>query len=56
VGAAALAVAPFFIDLDQGKILAIFGLFCLTFQALSLKAFNLVAINIISIWGYLYAL
>ena len=56
VGAAALGAAPFFIDTSPGKCLAIFGLGLLTFQAYNIRAFNLIALNVIGIMGYSYAL
>jgi hypothetical protein len=55
-GAMALVIAPFLIDTDLGKILAIAGLTCLTIQALQLRVSNLVVLNSLGIVGYLYAL
>lgn len=55
-GAAALVAAPFLINYDSGKILAIIGLALLTFQATRLKAFNLVVLNILGIIGYFWSL
>jgi hypothetical protein len=56
IGAAAMAAAPFAIDSDAGKCLAIFGLFLLTIQALEKSLINLVLINGVSIVGYTYAI
>lgn len=55
-GAAAMVAAPFIIDTDAGKALAISGLALLTWQALDLKAYNLVALNLLGIIGYCYAI
>lgn len=51
-----MASAPFFIDSNSGKLLAIGGLFLLTIQAFDLKAWNLVLLNLTGIMGYFYAL
>lgn len=56
VGAALMCGAPFFIDSDGGKFCAIAGLALLTLQAVDLRAYNLVALNICGIIGYTYAL
>ncbi len=56
IGAAALAAAPFIIDSDEGKILAIAGLALLCFQAWQTKCYNLIFLNITGIIGYSYAL
>jgi len=55
-GAAGISVAPFIIDTPAGKITAICSLACLTVQALNLKAYNLVVMNLTGIGGYLYVL
>lgn len=55
-GALALAFAPFMIDSIHGKMLAIFGLSVLTLQCYKLKAWNMVAINLIGIGGYTHAI
>ena len=56
LGAAIMCAAPFLIDSDIGKTLAILGLSLLTVQAIDLRAYNLVALNIVSIGGFTYAL
>ncbi len=56
VGASILAFAPFIIDTDIGKKLAILGLFLLLMQAMESRLWNLVALNLSGIIGYLYAL
>ena len=56
LGAAALAAAPFLINLIIGKLLAIIGLILLTVQAVKLQAYNLVMLNLIGVIGYLYSL
>lgn len=48
--------APFIIDTDAGKILAIAGLSLLTIQALDNDLKNLVILNLVSIIGFTYAL
>ena len=55
-GAGASALAPFAIDTDAGKLAAIGGLTLLTLQALDIRAWNLVFLNIAGIIGYTYAL
>lgn len=55
-GAAAMMAAPFFIDTDAGKITAGIGLALLTVQAIDIRAFNLVALNLVGIAGYLWSL
>jgi hypothetical protein len=55
-GAGAMALAPFAIDTDAGKLAAIAGLVLLTVQALDIRAYNLVFLNIAGIIGYSYAL
>lgn len=56
IGATGLSVAPFWIDTPQGKLVAIISLLCLTVQALNLKAYNLVLMNLIGVGGYTYVL
>ena len=56
VGALCMAGAPFIIDTDAGKIIAIAGLLMLTQQAAHGKLWNLVCLNIAGIIGYSYAL
>lgn len=56
LGTGAMCVAPFFIDTVPGKICAIVGLTLLTIQALDLKAYNLVLLNLVGTTGYLYSL
>ena len=51
-----MALAPFAIDTDAGKVAAIIGLALLTVQALDIRAFNLVFLNLAGIIGYCYAL
>ena len=55
-GAGAMALAPFAIDTDAGKLAAIAGLLLLTVQALDTKLYNLVFLNLAGIIGYSYAL
>ena len=55
-GAGAMALAPFAIDTDAGKLAAIGGLVLLTVQALDSKLYNLVFLNLAGIIGYSYAL
>ena len=56
IGTACMATAPFLIDYDIGKLLAISGLWLLTVQAYSCKLYNLIILNLIGIIGYTYAL
>lgn len=56
VGAACMVAAPFIIDTDAGKLLAIAGLALLTVQAVATKSHNLIMLNVLGIGGYLYAL
>ena len=51
-----MALAPFAIDTDAGKLAAIAGLVLLTVQALDIRAWNLVFLNLAGIIGYTYAL
>lgn len=55
-GAGAMALAPFAIDTDAGKLAAIAGLALLTIQAVDIRAWNLVFLNLAGIVGYTYAL
>lgn len=56
LGAALMVVAPFIIDTDAGKLLAIAGLALLTVQAVATKSYNLIMLNVLGIGGYFYAL
>ena len=56
VGAVCMMAAPFIIDTDAGKLLAIAGLSLLTLQAMATRCYNLVLLNIVGIGGYIYAL
>ena len=56
VGAACMVAAPFIIDTDAGKLLAIAGLALLTVQAVATKSYKLIMLNVLGIGGYLYAL
>ena len=56
VGAVCMMAAPFIIDTDAGKLLAIAGLSLLTLQAIATRCYNLVLLNIVGIGGYIYAL
>jgi hypothetical protein len=56
MGALCMAGAPFIIDTDAGKLAAIAGLVLLTVQALDIRAWNLVLLNLAGIIGYSYAL
>jgi len=55
VGAVLMCLAPFVIDSDIGKLLAIAGLAMLTFQAIHHRLLNLILLNSIGMLGYLYA-
>lgn len=52
VGSALLCAAPFFIDTNEGKIMAIIGLAMLCLQAFDKKCYNLLLLNFIGIIGY----
>ena len=56
LGAGCMALAPFAIDTDAGKLAAIGELILLTVQALDSKLYNLVFLNLAGIIGYSYAL
>ena len=56
LGTLCLAIAPFIIDTPIGKILAMFGLSLLMFQAAEKCCYNLLFLNTLGIIGYLYAL
>lgn len=56
LGAVCMMAAPFIIDTDAGKLLAIAGLSLLTLQAIATRCYNLVLLNIVGIGGYIYAL
>lgn len=56
LGALCMALAPFAIDTDAGKLAAIGGLTLLTLQAIDARLWNLVFLNIAGILGYSYAL
>jgi hypothetical protein len=56
IGAVAIAIAPFIIDTDCGKYIALLGSSLLGFQAVQLKAYNLVFLNGLAIIGYIYVL
>lgn len=56
LGALCMALAPFAIDTDAGKLAAIGGLTLLTLQAIDGKLWNLVFLNVAGILGYSYAL
>ena len=51
-----MALAPFAIDTDAGKLAAVGGVVLLTVQALDIRAYNLVFLNLAGIVGYTYAL
>ena len=55
LGAACMMLAPWTIDTPQGKLMAIAGLTLLTVQAIDLKAWNLLLLNLTGIAGYFYA-
>lgn len=55
-GAICMMVAPFIIDYDEGKILAIVGLSLLTIQAAHDRLYHLICLNLVSIGGFSYAL
>lgn len=54
-GVFCLSIAPFLINGMLGKMLAIAGLIMLSFQAVRLKAINLIALNTAGIVGYVYS-
>ena len=56
IATGALAFSPFVIDTPAGKLAAIFGLTTLTFQAIELKAWNLVILNTIGVMGYTWSI
>jgi hypothetical protein len=56
LGTGAMCVAPFFIDTLPGKLCAIAGLLLLTIQALDLKAYNLIMLNVVGVAGYSFSL
>ena len=56
MGALAMAGAPFIIDTNAGKIIAIVGLALLSVQAVDSKLYNLLLLNLAGILGYSYAL
>ena len=56
IGAVLLCIAPFIIDSDLGKGLAICGLALLCLQAYTKACYNLIFLNVIGIGGYTYAL
>ena len=56
LGTLCLAIAPFIIDTPEGKILAMFGLSLLMFQAAEKRCYNLLFLNTLGIIGYIYAL
>ena len=56
VGALLMCIAPFIIDSDAGKGVAIVGLFLLTIRAHATRSHNLILLNIIGIGGYCYAI
>ena len=51
-----MCVAPFIINTNEGKLMAIIGLSLLTLQAIHNSCYNLVLLNIIGIGGYFYAI
>jgi hypothetical protein len=51
-----MCVAPFFIDTLPGKLCAIAGLLLLTIQALDLKAYNLIILNVVGVAGYTFSI
>ncbi len=56
IGTICMGLAPFIIDYNAGKFLAIVGLALLTIQANCSKLYNLMILNSIGIIGYTYAL
>ena len=56
IGAAALCAAPFIIETSFGQGLAVFGLVLLTRQAIANSLWNLVLLNLIGIFGYLFTM
>ena len=55
-GTAMLCAAPAIIDTDEGKMVAISGLALLIVQAVDVRAWNLVILNLASIAGYTFSL
>lgn len=55
-GAVCMMAAPFIIDYDEGKILAIVGLLLLTIQAAHDRLYHLICLNLVSMGGFSYAL
>ena len=56
LGTICMVIAPFIIDYNAGKYLAICGLALLTVQAIHCKMVNLITLNTLGILGYTYAL
>ena len=56
VGAAVLAVAPFFFSAGYGYYMALCALICLLPQGFKLRAWNIVASYIVGIAGYTWTL
>ena len=56
IGAVCMMAAPFIIDYNEGKILAIVGLVLLTIQAAHDRLYHLICLNLVSIGGFSYAL
>ena len=56
LGTGAMCVAPFFIDTLAGKLCAIAGLMLLTIQALDLRAYNLILLNMVGTLGYTFSI
>ena len=56
MGAICLALAPFVIDTNEGKLMAICGLAFLMLQAIESRLWNLLALNSFGIIGYFYAI
>lgn len=51
-----LVMAPFIIDTIAGKGIAAIGLLLLTVQAFQLRAWNLIALNLIGTLGYFWSI
>ena len=56
IGTAFMIISPPMIDTDHGKLAAIVGLAILTAQAIDIRAWNLVILNLAGIGGYFYSL
>lgn len=56
LGTFCMMAGPFFVDTTPGKLTCITGLALLTVQTQKTKSYNLTALNIVGICGYLYSI